>query len=164
MSTNLEPASHTLLPVALIGTAGPQRDRLTKLVLAGTKTATSSLLSEWISEAEPLPRIGSMYQLVDSEGDTIAILEIIGVATSRFDQVDDQHARDKGEGDTTAAQWRVSHHREWPDITDDTTIVLSTSGSSPSHDSPRRSGSRESRFLDRGPARKKEEPPPPDGP
>ncbi len=112
------------LPITTIGAAGPQRDHLTRLVLEGAKTATASLLHDWVQEGEPLPTAGARYRMIDSRGEVAAVVEITAVRICRFDEVDDRHAEDEGEGDATADAWRFTHAAEWPGVAGDTLVVL----------------------------------------
>lgn len=112
------------LPVSAIGHPGPERDDLTRRVLAGLKTATTSLLADYAAEQEPLPAAGSLYRLVDSAGAAIAIIEVTRVRTCRFDEVDAYHARAEGEGFDTVAAWRDAHLSVWPEATAETELVL----------------------------------------
>jgi len=111
------------LPATAIGHPGEQRARLTELVVAGIKTATTSLLGDYALEGEPVPSPG-LYRLVDSDEQPVAIIEVTSVHVCRFVDVGDQHAHAEGEGDTDAAQWRETHRREWPTVDDDTEVVL----------------------------------------
>ena len=91
----------------------PERDRLVRLILEGTKTATAALLIDYIECGDPLPEIGDRSVLVDSDGRGVAVLTTIDVSVVRLADVTDQHAIDEGEGDTTAEQWRSTHETFW---------------------------------------------------
>lgn len=84
-------------------------------VLRGEKTATSSLLAEWEHDGEPLPVAGERQDVVDSDGRTVATIEMLAVEVVRLDDVDDRVARAEGEGYSTAAGWRAEHERFWRD-------------------------------------------------
>jgi uncharacterized protein YhfF len=94
---------------------GPLRDRLVAAVLRGEKTATSSLLAEWQHDGEPLPVAGERQDVVDSDGRTVATIEILAVEVVALDDVDDHVARAEGEAYSTAAGWRAEHERFWRD-------------------------------------------------
>ncbi|WP_152973558.1 ASCH domain-containing protein [Bifidobacterium aesculapii] len=115
----------------------PERDRLVRLILDGTKTATAALLIDYTESADPLPRIGDRSVLMDSDGRGVAVLTTTDAAVVRLADVSDQHAIDEGEGDTTAAQWRSKHETFWNSsdyrnefsdstfpLNDDTLVVL----------------------------------------
>ncbi|HEY7331358.1 MAG TPA: ASCH domain-containing protein [Candidatus Limnocylindria bacterium] len=127
------------LPVGGFGLPGTElRRELTDLVLAGTKTATASLEVEWQLDGDPVPVPGWREVVVDVDGRYVAVLETTECRVLRMADVDDEFARDEGEGFADAADWRVAHERFWnsyigelrerlgdPDwsLTDDTRIV-----------------------------------------
>lgn len=115
-----------ILPVTALGLPGADRDALNALALAGRKTATASLLSDYLEEGVGLPVAGARYALADSHGDPIATIEVTAVTMCPFDRVDDAHARAEGEGCETAAEWRDVHRALWPHVTDASTVVLET--------------------------------------
>lgn len=92
---------------------GPLRDRLVAGVLSGEKTATSSLLAEWQLDGEPLPVAGERQDVVDSDGRTVATIELMAVEVVGLGDVDDRVARAEGEEYSTAAEWRREHERFW---------------------------------------------------
>lgn len=119
------------------GFPGALRDRLVVAVLAGTKTATSSLLAEWEAEGATLPLPGERETVVDSAGRPAATIEIVAVDVVRLDDADDRSALAEGEHYTTAAGWRAEHERFWrddvlpawptskpPRIDDDTAVLV----------------------------------------
>jgi uncharacterized protein YhfF len=122
--------------VCEFGFPGPVRDRLVAAVLSGTKTATTSLLAEWEYENEPLPGVGEEQTVVDSAGQPVATIEIIGCAVTELSRVDDVVALAEGEAYTTTAGWRAAHERFWreevlpqwegdpPPVIDDSTQVV----------------------------------------
>jgi uncharacterized protein YhfF/SAM-dependent methyltransferase len=114
------------LPTTALGLPGADRDTLNGLVLAGRKTATASLLSDYEEEGVGVPAVGARYGLIDSQGESIATIEVTGVTTCAFDRVDDRHARAEGEGFETAAEWRDAHRAIWPGVTGTSTVVLET--------------------------------------
>ncbi len=108
---------------------GPLTERLVALVLAGVKTATGSLLAEWKADGAPLPEVGSRWALIDAGGREVGVVETTEIRVLRLADVDDAFARDEGEGDEDAAQWRTGHERFWarfvPDVVvDDETLVV----------------------------------------
>lgn len=84
-------------------------DELLALVLAGTKTATCGALSQFGEGGEPMPQVGRRDIVLDGRGRPAAVIETIEVTIKRFDEVDEQFARDEGEGDRTLAYWRAAH-------------------------------------------------------
>jgi uncharacterized protein YhfF len=126
-----------VVKVCELGTPGSLRDRLVAAVLAGEKTATSSLLAEWESEGETLPVAGEHQAVVDSNGRPIAVIELLGVDVMRLGDADLQLALDEGEGFRSVAEWRQAHERFWSEevvqslpghrvaaLDDDTAVVV----------------------------------------
>ena len=99
--------------------AGPIRDELTALALAGTKTTTAGLYDESIAEGEAMPAPGDREVLLDSAERPVAIIETIETRVVRLADVDDRHAIDEGEGYANAAEFRVSHEDFWNGYIDD---------------------------------------------
>lgn len=111
-----------------LGTPGPMRDALVASVLSGEKTATSSLLAQYEDSGEPLPRLGRQ-ELIDSEEQPMACVEIVAVDVIRLGDVDLQLALEEGEGFESVAQWRAAHERFWaeevrPGLCDPTALPL----------------------------------------
>ena len=107
------------LPVMELGSPGEMRDRLVALVLDGVKTATAGLLVEWQLDAEPLPRPGDRWALVDSAGRHLGVIETTEVRHARMADVDLAFALDEGEGFASVAQWRADHERFWSGYLDE---------------------------------------------
>lgn len=84
-------------------------DELLALVLAGKKTATCGALGQFGEGGEPMPQVGRRDIVLDGEGRPAAVIETIEVTTKRFDEVDEQFAREEGEGDLSLAWWRDAH-------------------------------------------------------
>ncbi len=101
------------LPRAEFAFPGPLRDQLVAAILAGTKTSTSGLVLAYERENEPLPRVGQLSAVVDSEDRRVAAIELTEVRVVRLADVDMQHALAEGEGDESVAQWRVGHESFW---------------------------------------------------
>jgi len=105
-------------------------------ILSGAKTSTSALVLAYERENEPLPTVGTLMAVVDSEDRRVAVIELTEVRVVRLADVDLQHALDEGEGDESVAQWRAGHEQFWhsdqvrvelgdPDFTvNDDTLVL----------------------------------------
>jgi len=92
-------------------------DRLLAAVLRGEKTATSSLAVEYLS-GERLPRVGERLHLMDHAGQVRGVVETTRVTITPLHLVDDQVARDEGEGFAEAADWRQAHAAFWAEVTD----------------------------------------------
>ncbi|WP_261252218.1 ASCH domain-containing protein [Bifidobacterium polysaccharolyticum] len=118
---------------------GPERDRLVEAILDGRKTATTSLMAEFIHDHEPLPSSGRQTILVNSDNQPVAVLRYASVSVIRLGVVTWQHVLNEGEGYKSPAEWREAHESFWtsenmrqalddPDFTvdDQTLVVLET--------------------------------------
>lgn len=118
---------------------GPERDRLVEAILDGRKTATTSLMAEFIHDHEPLPSSGRRTILVNSDNQPVAVLRYASVSVIRLGLVTWQHVLNEGEGYKSLAEWREAHESFWtsenmrqalddPDFTvdDQTLVVLET--------------------------------------
>lgn len=110
-----------------LGTPGELRANLNTLVLAGVKTATAGLLTEYAQENEQLEHAGERLVLVDDDDALVGVVEVTGVEVVPFAQVPWEFARAEGEGDRDIEEWRAGHAAYWArqgtPVTDDTTIV-----------------------------------------
>lgn len=110
-----------------LGTAGEMRSELNALVLAGRKTATAGLLSEYEQEGEQLEHVGERLALLDDDQRRVAVVEVTGVEVLRFDEVSWEFAAAEGEGDPDLTSWRAGHRRYWAAVgtpVDDATSVV----------------------------------------
>jgi uncharacterized protein YhfF len=108
-----EPQTHRGMPAWGFADPGPLRDRLTALALDGTKTATASLGVEFVVEGAIPSRPGDREILLDSTGRPVAMVEITRTRLSTIALVDDEFARDEGEGFADAGDWRTAHEGFW---------------------------------------------------
>jgi uncharacterized protein YhfF len=92
---------------------GPLRDQLVAAILAGIKTTTSGLLIGYEHDAEPLPRPGDRWVVIDSAGEPVTLIEVVAVRVIRLADVDLAHAVGEGEGFGTVAEWRAAHEAFW---------------------------------------------------
>jgi uncharacterized protein YhfF len=115
------PEPTTLLGMPAWGFAfpGPLRDRLTALVLEGTKIATAGLVADYVVEGGLIPRPGDREVIIDSDQRPVAIVETTRCEISTIGLVSDEFARDEGEGFADAHDWRVAHERFWNGYIDD---------------------------------------------
>ena len=116
------------LPIAEFAFPGPLRDELVAAILRGEKTATAGLWAEFEEDGEALPEPGQRQLVVDSQGRGVAVIETVAAEVVRAGDVDEQFARDEGEGFESVADWRAAHERFWhsyrPErVTDDTLVV-----------------------------------------
>lgn len=98
-------------------------DTLVALVIAGTKTATSSARSDY-AEDDDLPTPGMLSILLDSAGHPRALLRTTEVSVKAFSDVSKEHAVAEGEGERTLSQWRSTHADFFADYTPDMLVVL----------------------------------------
>ena len=118
---------------------GPERDRLVEAILDGRKTATTSLMAEFIHDHEPLPSSGRRTVLLNSDDQPVALLRYVSESVTRLGLVTLQHVLNEGEGYKTLTEWRKIHESFWtsenmlqalddPDFTvdDQTLVVLET--------------------------------------
>ncbi len=102
--------AENVAPVAWsFGDNAEQADGLLGLVLDGTKTATSSALSEYDGDDAPLPREGDLSIVVDGAGHPKALIRTTDVAVVPFGEVSDDFAAAEGEGDRSLEAWRTDH-------------------------------------------------------
>jgi uncharacterized protein YhfF len=90
----------------------PSANELARLVLAGTKRATASLV--WSLEAEhtPPPKPGDLSVVTDWQGKPLCVIETQAVAIVPFEEVSEEFAAAEGEGDGSLRRWREDH---WAD-------------------------------------------------
>jgi uncharacterized protein YhfF len=81
-------------------------DELAALVLAGTKTATCSSVSDGAST-----HVGRQMVVLSGSGRPLAVIETVELIQRRFGDVDAAFAYDEGEGDRSLAYWREAHRR-----------------------------------------------------
>jgi uncharacterized protein YhfF len=100
------------------------RRQLVAAVLAGDKTTTSGLWSEYEAEGEPMPAAGDRFVLHDFDDEAVAIVEVVEARRIPASEIDVAFARDEGEGFETVDDWRVAHEQffEQP-IGPDTEVV-----------------------------------------
>lgn len=98
---------------AEFGPPGPLRDQLVRLILDGQKTATSSLVSDYEIEGEPLPEPGELELLLDSSDRGVAVLETVAITVVPLGDIPWSHVVAEGEGHTSLADWRRDHEEFW---------------------------------------------------
>ena len=101
------------LPRVEFAFPGPLREQLVAAILSGAKTSTSALVLGYERDNEPLPKVGELSAVVDSEDRRVGAIELTAVRVVRLADVDLQHVLDEGEGDESVAQWRASHESFW---------------------------------------------------
>jgi uncharacterized protein YhfF len=105
-------------------------DSLVRLVRDGPKRATTSLLSSYEEDDEPLPRAGDLSVILDGCGEPVCVVRTVSVEVRLFGLVDDAFAWTEGEGDKSLSYWRAAHvqffESEGRPVDDDTPVVLET--------------------------------------
>ena len=84
-------------------------NELAKLVVEGIKTATASAYQLYVIENSPLPSLGGLNIILDSDHNAVCITETTKVYTCPFMEVSKEHAFKEGEGDQSLAYWREVH-------------------------------------------------------
>lgn len=84
-------------------------DELLALVLAGTKTGTSSALADFDADDVSLPVVGELSIILDGEGHPAALIRTTKVEVRAFDDVDADFAAAEGEDDRSLESWRAEH-------------------------------------------------------
>lgn len=111
----------TELPPYELGYARTElRRRLVEAALAGTKTATAGLPEREEAPSEP----GSRFVLPGYDDEPVGIVEVTEARIVPASEIDEQFARDEGEGFESVEDWRLAHERffEQP-ITPNTPIL-----------------------------------------
>jgi uncharacterized protein YhfF len=100
------------------------RRQLVAAVLAGEKTATAGLWSEYEAEGEPIGSPGDRYVLHDFDDEPVAVVEITEARLLPASEIDVRFACHEGEGFESVDDWRVAHEAFFRQpIAPDTKIV-----------------------------------------
>jgi uncharacterized protein YhfF len=100
------------------------RRQLVAAVLAGEKTATAGLWSQYEAENEPLGESGDRFALLGYDDEPVAVVEITEAKLVPAGEIDVQFARDEGEGFESVDDWRVAHEAFFEqELTPETLIV-----------------------------------------
>lgn len=86
-----------------------EANELLKLVLVGTKRATSPSLWWFELHGEPMVNVGTLEVVTDWSGRARCIIRTKAVDVVAFDQVSAEYARVEGEGDRSLDYWRRVH-------------------------------------------------------
>ncbi|MGB3827349.1 MAG: ASCH domain-containing protein [Ornithinimicrobium sp.] len=96
-------------PAWSFGSSEQEADELLALVLAGTKTATSSARREYEADGTDLPTPGMLAIVMDGAQRPRALIRTTHVEVVPFGAVPPEHADAEGEGDRSLEQWRRAH-------------------------------------------------------
>ena len=100
------------------------RRQLVAAVLAGEKTATAGLWSEYEAEGEAIGEPGDRFALLDYDDEPIAVIEVTEARLVPAGEIDIEFARDEGEGFESVDDWRVAHEEFFQqELTPETMIV-----------------------------------------
>lgn len=84
-------------------------NRLTALVRAKIKTATSSPKFTFEMDEVKIPEVGDYSVILDTDNEPQFILKDIAVTVKKFSEVDEDFAFKEGEGDQSLDYWKKSH-------------------------------------------------------
>lgn len=100
------------------------RRQLVAAVLAGEKTATSGLWSDFVAEGDDVPAAGAQFVLHDFDDRPSAIIQVAEARRIPAGEIDVAFARDEGEGFESVEDWRLAHEQFFQQpIAPDTEIV-----------------------------------------
>jgi uncharacterized protein YhfF len=98
------------LPVFELGHPRTElRRQLVDAVLRGEKTATAGLLEEYEAEGEQPDQVGAHCTLLGYDNEPVAVVEVTESRVLPAAEIDEQFARDEGEGFETVDDWREAH-------------------------------------------------------
>ena len=87
------------------------RRELVDAVLRGEKTATAGLLDQYDAEgAQPEPA-GTRAALLGYDDEPVAVVEVTETRVVPAEEIDEQFARDEGEGFESVEDWHATHER-----------------------------------------------------
>lgn len=85
------------------------RRQLVDAVLRGEKTATAGLLEEYEAEGEQPNAVGGRANLLGYDNVPVAVVEVTESRVVPAGDIDEQFARDEGEGFESVEEWRIAH-------------------------------------------------------
>ena len=103
---NASAAANLLYEAFRIGDSRESADEGARLILAGIKTTTSSLLWEYEKLGKPLPRVGSLSILENGQGEPVGVVQTIWLAIVPFEKIDADFAAAYGEWGGTLTAWQ----------------------------------------------------------
>ncbi|MEF2977646.1 ASCH domain-containing protein [Subtercola sp. YIM 133946] len=86
-------------------------DELVELVESGRKRATAELVSQYLVDGEPLPRVGAHLISCDGSGRPRVILRTHRIRLAPYSAADEAFAHAEGEDDGTLESWLREHER-----------------------------------------------------
>lgn len=103
---------------------GAAPDKLAKLVLEGTKTATASAFPLYEEGIEPMPKVGEYSVILNSKDEAVCIIQTIRMEIVPFFEIREEHAYLEGEGDRSLAYWRKVHEEFFKDCLEEKGLVF----------------------------------------
>jgi uncharacterized protein YhfF len=100
------------------------RRQLVDAVLRGEKTATAGLLEEYDAEGAQPESAGSRAALLGYENEPVAVIEVTESRIVLAQEIDEEFARDEGEGYESVEDWRVAHERFFGRCIETTTEIV----------------------------------------
>lgn len=97
-----------------VGNNSASADEGAKLILDGSKTATSALPEEFVDMPEPF--VGALSVVLDGKDQPCAVVKTTGVETKPFAGADEDFARDYGEWDRTLETWLDQNNRYYEKV------------------------------------------------
>ena len=94
---------------------GGAPDKLAKLVLEGTKTATCSAYELYQIEDEPIPQVGDYSVILDSKDNAVCIIQTTKIYIAPYSSCSKEHAYKEGEGDRSLKYWKDVHEEFFTD-------------------------------------------------
>lgn len=88
-------------------------DKLISLYFQGKKTAGSSMVKDFITMGDPLPKVGNYWILLDSRGRPRCLVKTIKTEINIFGKIPRAVARAEGEGDLSVAHWKKVHRKAY---------------------------------------------------
>jgi uncharacterized protein YhfF len=100
------------LPSLELGHARTElRRRLVDAVLRGEKTATAGLLADYEAEGVRPGAAGARRVLLGCDDEPLAVVELTESRIVPAAEIDEEFARDEGEGFESVEEWRLGHER-----------------------------------------------------
>jgi uncharacterized protein YhfF len=123
------------LPTLELAFPGPERDSGVSAILSGKKTALTGLLQILEHAEEAVPQVGERFSVLDSAGQSAAVIELTEVRVVPISDVGDEYAHAEGRGYANSAEWRTAHEDFFRSegvseflgatpVIDDTTLVV----------------------------------------
>lgn len=84
-------------------------DDLLELYLLGQKTAGSSIVEDFVTAGEPLPKVGNHWIFLNSKSEPCCILKTEKIVIHKFKDIPEEIAIAEGEGDKSLSYWKAVH-------------------------------------------------------